>query len=149
MRHWSERLWPLVVAVLFGAGFLYGQPRLEGVGKLLEGLLAAALSVSATMMGFLLTITTILNAIGTRRMRFVRDSPKTYTLLLWYLKVAIWLNIAVVSLALALPFVSVAIGDLPRYGLAMQVFEVGLITWAWCASIRFTVTFIHLLGGGD
>lgn len=146
MQYWFERLWPLVGAALASAGFYWGCNELPKVQELLTKLLDAALTVSATMLGFLLTITTIMNAVDTRRMRWVKDQG-AYKLLEKYLRWSIWLNIAVISLALALPFIEV-LATSPNRILLLRIGVVFLISWAWFASIRFSYLFIHLLGGG-
>ena len=96
MSYKTERYYPVIIAVIVTAIFYFNVTRISNLEKLIGDLVGASLIVSATLLGFFLTITTILSTITTRRMRFVKDSG-AYTLLIKYQNFAIWLNVACVS----------------------------------------------------
>lgn len=146
MRYWVERLWPVTLALAAGAVFFHWSDTLTNTKDLIATLVASALTLSGTLLGFLLTITTIMNAIDTRRMRAVKEGG-AYPLLEQYLRTAIWLNITVVSMVFLIPFIETQIEE-PRWITGMQAVELLMVAWAWFASIRFTVVFIRLLSGG-
>lgn len=143
MRYWSERLYPLVMASVLGLLFFKWHHLFNDLEKLIGKLVDSSLIVSGTLLGFLLTITTIINTIETRRMRFIKDQGG-YVDLMRYLRSAITLNIATVSMTIVLPFLySVNWSqELLVYLNSIQVF---LISWAWISSIRFSSIFIRLL----
>jgi hypothetical protein len=146
VRHLSERFWPIVLALGAGAGFFYWYSKIPDPKALIVALVTSALTLSGTLLGFLLTITTIMNAIDTRRMRAVKDGG-AYPLLEHYLRNAIWLNIAVVSMVFVVPFFDTQL-EAPRKIAVLHAVQLALVAWAWFASIRFTVVFIRLLSGG-
>lgn len=90
-----ERNYPLICTII-GTGLVF---KFSGfVSKfdtLIPLLTQSSLTISATLLGFLLTILTIINTISTRRMQFVKESGG-YPVLLSYLSKAIIANIAVV-----------------------------------------------------
>src|SRR6201996_5066114 len=67
---------------------------------LIPALTQSALTISATLLGFLLTILTIINSITTRRMDFVKTGGG-YPALLSYLSKAIISNLIVVLFSIA------------------------------------------------
>ena len=64
----------------------------------------SSLTISATLLGFLLTILTIINSINTKRMILVRQRGK-YGMLIGYLTKAILSNIIIVSFCFLLFFI--------------------------------------------
>lgn len=146
MRYYSERFWPIIVALAAGIGYFVWYDKVINSKVLIGSLMSSALTLSGTLLGFLLTITTIMGAIDTRRMRAVKEGGG-FPLLEHYLRNAIWLNIIVVSMVFVVPFFDTQL-DTPCTVALLHAAQLFLVAWAWFASIRFTVVFIRLLSGG-
>lgn len=143
MWHYVEKYHPFVLAGVLSFLFYKYQGELKNVDKLVADMLSASLVICGTLMGFLLTITTIISAIPSRRMKFVKDSG-LFPSLMGYLKIAISLNIFTVSLIIITPFLN-AISAINEHKLLIHSFQVFIVSWAWIASIRFSILFVRLL----
>ncbi len=131
------------MSLLCALTFHFLQDKFGEADKLVGKLLDSALVVAGTLLGFLLTITTIMNTIHTRRMAFIKETGN-YPVLHNYLKIAIILNIVTISLVIVTPFVSA----LKPTGIALNITystQLFIILWNWFANIRFTIVFIKLL----
>jgi hypothetical protein len=147
MRRIIEKYWPFTVTVLITVLFYKKADSFKELDKLLSKLLESSLTVCGTLLGFLLTITTIISAVNTRRMRWIRDAGYFGTLQK-YLNISIILNLLVVFLALIIPFVlSTSVGL--RFLIYIQTVEVFFIIWTLLASARFIQIFIRLLSEND
>lgn len=138
-----EKYYPLTLSVLLTLIFCHFQHRLESVDEMLKRLLDAALAISGALLGFLLTILTIINTIDTRRMQFVRDSGNL-PLLNRYLKVALYSNIASISIYFILPILS-TFHEWQKYKDGLYAVLVFIVAFTWIVNIRFSSVFIKLL----
>lgn len=138
-----EKYYPLALAILITFLFIDFQPRLQDVDEMVKKLLDAALAISGALLGFLLTILTIINTIETRRMQFVRDSGHLPDLNR-YLKVALYSNIASISIYFLLPVLSTFDGW-KVYKTSIYAALVFIVAFTWIVNIRFSKVFIKLL----
>jgi hypothetical protein len=138
-----SKFWPLSLAIILSIVFHNLQGYFNEVDKLISKLIDSSLVVSGTLLGFLLTITTIMNAITTRRMNFVKQSG-AYPQLQKFLNISITLNIITISLVIVIPFFySLNPSEkCLKFSYSLQLL---LVIWNWFASIRFTNVFINLL----
>lgn len=143
MSYKTERYYPVIIAVIVTAIFYFNVTRISNLEKLIGDLVGASLIVSATLLGFFLTITTILSTITTRRMRFVKDSG-AYTLLIKYQNFAIWLNVACVSFSVLYPFI---ISFVTGICIITWIYTstIFLVLWSWISSIRFMHLFLKVI----
>lgn len=137
------KIWPFILSILIAIIFFFLQNSFKEVDKVINKLIDSSMTVAGTLLGFLLTITTIINTIHTRRMNFIRESGN-YPILHKYLNMAITLNIVNVSLVIIIPF---AYGvnlchEVLRY---FYSFQLWIVLWNWFANIRFTSVFVKLL----
>src|SRR6478736_2464825 len=99
-----EQYYPHVVAILIASLFYAFHCSITDYEKVVGKIMETSLSICGTLLGFLLTILTIINSIETRRMRFIRDSGN-YPLLMKYLRVALFSNIVCISVYFIAPIV--------------------------------------------
>jgi hypothetical protein len=139
-----ERLWPLVGATGSLVAFIVGYDSIKDPSITSHSVLSATTTAAGTLLGFFFTVTTIITAIPTRRMRVIRENKGHYRLFLSYLKLSIWLNIAVVTVGLSEVVVRPVFENyalIKPYN-SMAIF---LCAWSWAASIRFASIFIQSL----
>lgn len=143
MSYKVEKYYPIAIAFLLSVIFYFSGLSLPNKDRLLLDLVGSSLIVSATLLGFFLTITTIINTISTRRMRFVKDAG-LYPTLIKYQNIAIWLNVVCVSFSVFYPFIiSATLKGFPVH--CIQTIAVFVVIRAWVSSIRFTHIFLRLL----
>lgn len=143
MKHYIERYWCVVLAIILSILFYECQHNIEKVGEMISKLLEITLSLCATLLGFLLTILTIINTINTRRMNFVRDSGYLYTLNS-YLKIALWMDLVTISLSFIFPLLQM-VNNTQQ---AVSWYNLGVIfivSYTLFSNIRFSIIFINLL----
>ena len=138
-----ERYYPVITAIIITLVFYLNIDKISDPGKLIRDLVGASLVVSATLLGFFLTITTILSTINTRRMKFIKDTG-SYPLLVKYQNYAIWLNATGVSYSVLYPFI-LSFVTRPLMITFIYTGSVFLVTWAWIASIRFMHLFLKVI----
>lgn len=139
-----ERFTPLVAGIIVAVSFYFNYQKVQDVDNKIQAILSTASTASGTLLGFFFTVTTIVSAIPTRRMRMVRENKATYRLYLSYMKVAIWLCILVVTFAvadtIARPWLTGS-GYIKAYNVWIMLLSV----WSWAASVRFANFFIRSL----
>lgn len=145
-NYYVEKYHPYVLSVVLGVIFYLVQPFLSGIQELMGKLTDATVIVSATFIGFFLTITTILNTINTRRMRFVKDQDGMKSVKI-YLHNAIFLNLIALVISIIIPFVYKMI--CPGYQPYFYSFQIVIISCSWFSSIRFSYIFLKLMGGEE
>ncbi len=138
-----EKYSPFLLSLTATLGTFFYKSKFNNFNQLFDQITTNSLSVSGTLVGFFLTILTIIHTINTRRMRFVKDAgllPR----LLWYLNITIASHILVISIGLFLPIIrQIAIfKEVAFWGKLLIIF---FITLSWLFSIRFTYYFIKLL----
>jgi hypothetical protein len=143
MRYSIEKYYPVFFAVVIAALFYCYQKKIDNIDETVKKLLDSALAICGALLGFLLTILTLINTIDTRRMRFVK-SGGFYPQLIRYLKIALFANLISISIYFFLPiiFSFKGISNLKDNVYTAIVF---IISFTWVANIRFSVIFIRLM----
>lgn len=137
-----ERFDPLAISVIISILFGLYYSCFVSPSLLLKDLISSSFVVNGVLIGFLLTITTLLHTINTRRMKFVK-SMGGYSRVVKYLNTAIYLNLVSITLYLVMPFFGFAyniFSDVCRDGILLF-----LVLYTWFANIRFTLIFISLI----
>jgi hypothetical protein len=142
-KYFIERYYPLVLAVLVTIIFLLYNKRIENVDEVMKKIMDAALAICGALLGFLLTILTIINTINTRRMRFVKETG-LFPLLNHYLRIALFLNITTITVYFLVP-IFLSFDSILKNKDWVYDFLVFLISFTWIANIRFSSVFIRLL----
>lgn len=143
MRYFIERYYPFLSALILGVVYLICKNRIEGIDEIIKKLLDTSLSISGTLLGFLLTILTLISTIETRRMRFVKESGHFY-LVNKYLRAALFSNIISISIYFLLPIV-LSFSQVAAYKSYIYALVIFAVFYAWLANIRFSSIFIQLL----
>lgn len=143
MRYVIEKYYPIFLAIVLSIVFYKYQNKIENIDETLKKLLDSALAICGALLGFLLTILTLINSVDTRRMRFVKEAG-FYPQLNRYLKTALFLNLVSISTYFLLPIIFalknvVYVKDILYAGLIF------IISFTWLANIRFTTIFIKLM----
>ena len=137
-----SKYYPYAIALILGGLFYCYQHKFTNLEDIIKKTLDAALTICGVLLGFLLTILTIISTIATRRMQFVKDSGG-YPLLNYYLKTALYSNLITISFYFILPFLStiesIVFKDIIN---AVLVF---MISFTWLTNIRFSSVFISLM----
>lgn len=145
-RYYSEKAWPLVVAILLTIAFYVYMPNDYSLSKdsYFGKLIDRSLTISGMLLGFFLTIYTILPTINNRRMKWLKDAG-AYNRLIKYLLTAIIWHIVNISLVLFLPILEKL--DLYKgaediaFGILFFV-----IIFSWTLSLRFAGIFVRIPG---
>lgn len=143
MSYYYEKYYPIVFSIIITTLFFYFQVKMENIDETVKKLLDSALAICGALLGFLLTILTLINTIETRRMRFVKQSG-TFPTLNHYLKVALFLNLLSISIYFIHPILN-SIKAIAVYKSQCYTCTVFIISFTWLANIRFTKIFIRLL----
>lgn len=114
----------------------------EKIDAMLTKFMDSALAICGALLGFLLTILTIINSIETRRMKFIRESGN-FPLLNHYLKVGILTNIISISLSFILPILS-SIKEIAQNKGMLYTCVVFIVSFTWLINIRFSIIFVKL-----
>ncbi len=138
-----EKYYPLVVSIIISVSFFYIAQDLKDISLMAKNILDTSLTICGTLLGFLLTILTIINSIETRRMRFIRESGN-YSTLMGYLKIALTSNIICISSYFIYPII-LSIGVLGYYKNLIYSVAIFIVSFAWLVNIRFASIFIKLL----
>ncbi len=136
------KIYPYVISLILGGLFYHYQHRFANLEEVIKKTLDAALTICGVLLGFLLTILTIISSVVTRRMQFVKDSG-AYPLLNYYLKTALYSNLITISFYFILPFLSTIESTILKDIInAVLVF---MISFTWITNIRFSSVFISLM----
>jgi hypothetical protein len=143
IRYLIERYYPFVCALLMAIMYMICRDKIAGIDEIIKKLLDTSLSISGTLLGFLLTILTIISTIQTRRMRFLKESGHYY-LVNNYLRAALFSNIISISIYFLLPIV-LSFTQLATYKNWIYAAVIFAVFYGWLANIRFSSIFIKLL----
>lgn len=143
MSYYFERYYPLFVSLVIAICVYIFYNSISSRDKVITEFLTSSLTVCATLLGFLLTILTIISTIETRRMRFVRSSGKLH-LLHSYLRTALYMNITTISIYFAVPLLY-TIPHIANHIRVLHSILIFIVVFTWLANIRFTVIFTRLL----
>lgn len=147
MKLFFEKYSPLIISLLFTVAMYYYKEYFSNFNQLFEQLTTNALSISGTLIGFFLTILTIIHTINTRRMRFIRENgllPR----IIGYLSDTIVFHLVVISVCLFLPVIK-QLTFLKSYSIQGKLSICFLIIFTWAISIRFTYFFVRLFKDSD
>lgn len=143
MRKHVERWYPLVLAVIIGVVFYRKSYLLKDVPTIIDKLMTSAITICGALLGFLLTILTIINSIDTRTMRIVKSSG-AFGLLNSYLRVAIMSNIVTISITFLLPAIF-SLNDETLFRQYVYSILVSIVAYTWFANMRFSFLFVRTL----
>lgn len=143
MNATAEKYSPYVVSLLAIGGVFLSKNHLSNFNQIFDQITTNALSVSGTLIGFFLTILTIINTISTRRMRFIKEAG-LYPRLLDYLNTTIIWHLSVISICLFLPLIR-QVAYFSPFGYWGKLFIILVVILSWTLSIRFVRIFIKLL----
>ncbi|MBS0646417.1 MAG: hypothetical protein JSR97_07470 [Verrucomicrobia bacterium] len=141
--YYFEKYYPLAISALLTFLVYKYQVYLSDFKTLVPQIAQNSLTISGTLLGFLLTILTIVNTINTRRMQFVKDSGH-FERLLNFLNVSIKANIVVIVLSFLVIFLN-------RDKISDTVFRyidfcfIFITLFAIFLTVRFAIIFIQLL----
>ncbi len=136
------KYYPYAIALILGILFYHYQHKFANLEEVIKKTLDAALTICGVLLGFLLTILTIISSVVTRRMQFVKDSG-AYPLLNHYLKTALYSNLITISFYFILPFLSTVENILLKD--IINAILVFMISFTWITNIRFSSVFIRLM----
>lgn len=143
MKFFFEKYGPYIISSLVALFIFLSKSYIPNFNQIFDQITTNALSVSGTLIGFFLTILTIINTITTRRMRFIKDFG-LFPRLLSYLNTTITWHLVVISICLFLPAIR-QIYALKTFGFTGKALILAAITLSWLLSVRFTRIFIKLL----
>lgn len=142
IRYYNEKFNPYAIAALVTFLLFYYKQYFVAINPLTIELAKNAISVCGTLLGFLLTILTIINTITTRSMRFIKQSG-AFENLMGYLKTAIFCNIIVIVFALL--YVSLDLKALPiKIAQILPYFFIFSMVVSLACSVRFSRLFITI-----
>lgn len=138
MVYYLEKYGPIVLSI-FGAYYYYYTIIIdENSIDRISTLLNLMVTISSTLLGFLLTIVTIINTISTRRMKFIKEAGE-YPKLMRYLNVCLYSNLLVLCISVANSFISIGYNQVKFTG------YIFCVLWAIISSIRFTYIFVTVM----
>jgi hypothetical protein len=106
----------------------------------------SALSLSTSMLGFFLTIYTIIHSVNTERMRDIRANG-AYSRLMEFLQVSLYSHALVIGVLLlfCLPSLGTAQWLIRGYTLHLWLGFIAALAWSVAVSLRFIRIFLRLL----
>lgn len=146
MRYWFEKYCPFLLSLLLTLALIIFKSHIKDVPALIDKISDNALGLSTTLVGFFLTIMTIINSIETRRMEFIR-SRGLYPRLMKYLNESIKFNAVLIALSFVVKYVehrSVIWLQLCGYNIVDYSY-LFLLNLTLLLSLRFTNIFVSLL----
>ncbi|MBC6610701.1 hypothetical protein H8B15_07190 [Hymenobacter sp. BT507] len=142
-----ERYWPLTIALgvtWVVRHYLHTLAPAEA-NKIFGAFSSASLTVTTTLLGFLLTIYTIFQTITSRRKQFITQLGQL-PLFNQYLVVAVWVLLATALFLLSLSFIPSDINTASSYWRYVQLITVFTTAFSLTCSIRFIYIFLQLMG---
>lgn len=143
MRYLWEKYYPLAVSVVLVVALFFNKHYITDFNTLIPSLMQNSLSVSATLLGFLLTILTVVNTIDTRRMQFIKSAGR-FDDLMFFLKNAIYSNLIVIAICLFSLFINRSSVQVV-FLLVVDYLFFFLLFLALTYTLRFTIIFMKLL----
>jgi hypothetical protein len=141
-----ERYYPIIFSILIITGLVFFKNLIKEPSVLIDKITDNALTISVTLLGFFLTILTIVNSVDTRRMRFIK-SDGLYPRLIGFLNDAIKANVFLIAFSFAVKYLDY------RHIKFFCVSGINVIDYAYLfyfifsllISYRFTDIFVRLL----
>ncbi|PSL42797.1 hypothetical protein CLV51_11013 [Chitinophaga niastensis] len=146
MNYHIEKYYPIYLSSAIAAILFLGHNHVAKIDQLTDKVCENALSLSVTLVGFFLTILTLLNSIESRRMQFVKDAGMMPRVL-EYLRKAINYNIGLIAFSFIVKFIE---HRTPWYFYVNEVNIIDLLylylfSYTVLLSFRFTQIFVSLL----
>lgn len=107
----------------------------------------SALSISTTMLGFFLTIYTIIHSVNTEQMNVIRANG-AYGRLISFLQTSLYSHAIVVGLLLlfCLPSLGSTHWEIGNYKVHLWLIFIAALAWSVAVSLRFIRIFLRLIG---
>jgi len=142
MKLFIEKYWPYAITLL-SITLLYFLFSREQIEMLTKNTVDKAFTMSGILLGFLLTIITIIGSIETKKMKYVRQTGN-YKRLQKYLHHALYSNIALLVISFLMSIIDQSCFiDIIKIILSYILISISVLTLA--LSIRFTLIIINLL----
>lgn len=147
-RRFAERFGPAIfTAVTTVAMGLYVQHLSKSDFEIMRGKFGnSALSLSTSMLGFFLTIYTVIHGVNTERMQDIRGNG-AYSRLMDFLQTSLYSHALVIGVLLlfSLPSLEAAQWTVRGYNLPFWLLFVAALAWSVAVSLRFIRIFLRLL----
>lgn len=143
-QYYWEKYNPIIIGTLIGLLFHFNYHLVADVNETVKAVLTATSTACGTLLGFFFTATTIILGITSRRMAAIKANKESFRLFIRYMKGAIWLCIAIVSVAIMDSFLRPVACNANR----LAAYNTGIIvlaSWSWASSLRFARIFIRSL----
>lgn len=146
LNYWYESYYPITFSLLILTLIIKFKLFYGNINVVVDKLSDNAISISVTLLGFFLTILTILNSIETRRMIFIKTMG-AFPRLLHFLKLAITYNVYLIASSFFVKYIE------HRNSLYYYLFNINLVDYGYLffviltmlISLRFTLLFVSLL----
>lgn len=141
-----ERYAPVLVALAATAGAYVYLLRLStaDINKVFGSFISSAVTITTTLLGFLLTIYTIFQATTTRRKEFLIQLGQL-PILNQYLRSAAWALLVAALLLLSLTLIPTETKEFHSYWFWLQIGTIGITAYSLTLSIRFINIFLRLV----
>ena len=146
MKLMIERWWPYGLAVAFSFGMWKAIGAFKDVDRLLDRIVPNSFTVAGILLGFFLTITTIIHAVPTNRMKFVKESGQ-FPRLVGFLNSAIYTNLVVLVVSFFVIAASSSLIPPAALPITLVIIAFAELTSIF-VSIRFILIFTDLLHDG-
>ena len=142
-----EKYGPVTIALILVVLFYLVDPKfLQKINY--KNFLSSTQVVFSVLLGFLLTVSTLLHTIDNRKMRLIKAANQ-YADLSKYLKYSIYLNFAITSLSLVIPLVKNSSLNNPHISITVKYLFTFLVLYTLTSSIRFIRLFLVIIGSND
>lgn len=138
-----ERFYPVVTSIVVTGTYYYGERLLNAPSDVIGKAVDNGLLVSGTLIGFLLTILTVISALSTSRMKFLNEAGAKDRFG-DYMRQAIILNLFAMTLFILYPVIT-SIAGIEQHLCYLRYVVVFTLTWTWLTSIRFALIFLNVI----
>lgn len=139
-----ETNYPIVVSILLSVSLFIAFKDRPNFEKVIDGLVTNGLSITGVMLGFLLTIATVINTISTGAMNFMRQAGSDM-LLYRYLKVAIGASLTAIVVFYLHPFLLSIAEPFTTCCEWYYLVLIWLTAWFIATTIRLVLLFIRVI----
>lgn len=146
MNYKIEKYYPITITIVVIVVLIIFNGLFKDLPGLIDKISDNALTISSTLVGFFLTILTIINAIETRRMEFIR-SAGLFPRLLKYLNQSIRFNIVLIASSFLIKYLEHRIFNWANFK-GRNIFDylyISVFILCLLISIRFINIFVRLL----
>ncbi|HEX5002066.1 MAG TPA: hypothetical protein VFW78_06195 [Bacteroidia bacterium] len=147
MNKYIEKYWPLVSSILICIVILNLSGQYLDINSIANALNQNTVSICVTLLGFFLTILTIIQAIDNSAMRYIRE-VKEMSRIYHYLKRAIQFNAIATLSCLILGILNTnLLGDNLQY--ILNIIFIFIVLMALSTSVRFVYIFLSIIKSED